>query len=204
MTAMWPPPQARQRLLREPIPWIHNGNGSNFGRGTMVFNGRTFAFYIVDATHFKMLEEDASGGSTGRCASASRRRFPHRIRNSQVVSFISSAARQCWEPQGPVVARRAIYFGWEWRPRQRFRWTTIMMAITRMFRQGGTFLRQLTLSILPIREAGAAPSRLRTPAPARIQYVFYMISPTQAVVQETSNGIIGDGPLYAQTADPSQ
>ena len=43
----------------------NNGNGTSFGRGTMTFNGRTFAFYIVDDTHFKMLEEDTLGGSAG-------------------------------------------------------------------------------------------------------------------------------------------
>ena len=32
--------------------------------------------------------------------------------------------------------------------------------------------------------------------------VFYMISPGQAMVQETSKGIIGNGPMYAQAAGP--
>ena len=42
-----------------------NGNGTNFGRGTITLNGRTFAFYIVDNTRIRMLEEDAFGGTQG-------------------------------------------------------------------------------------------------------------------------------------------
>ena len=42
-----------------------NGNGSNFGRGTMTLDGRTFAFYIVDATRVELLEEDSLGGTSG-------------------------------------------------------------------------------------------------------------------------------------------
>jgi len=42
-----------------------NGNGTNFGRGTMTLAGRTFAFYIVDATRLELLEEDQQGGSSG-------------------------------------------------------------------------------------------------------------------------------------------
>jgi len=42
-----------------------NGNGTNFGRGTMTVNSRTYAFYIVDSTHIRMLEEDALGGTEG-------------------------------------------------------------------------------------------------------------------------------------------
>jgi hypothetical protein len=42
-----------------------NGNGTNFGRGTITLNGRTYAFYIVDNTRIRMLEEDAQGGSQG-------------------------------------------------------------------------------------------------------------------------------------------
>jgi hypothetical protein len=33
-------------------------------------------------------------------------------------------------------------------------------------------------------------------------YVFYLISPTQAVIQDTSNGIIADGSMLAQAAGP--
>ena len=41
------------------------GNGTNFGRGTMTLDGRTFAFYIVDGTRLELLEEDQQGGSAG-------------------------------------------------------------------------------------------------------------------------------------------
>jgi hypothetical protein len=42
-----------------------NGNGTNFGRGMMMLDGRTFAFYIVDSSRVEMLEEDSLGGSSG-------------------------------------------------------------------------------------------------------------------------------------------
>jgi len=34
------------------------------------------------------------------------------------------------------------------------------------------------------------------------KYVFYLISPTQAVIQDTSNGVIADGSMLAQAAGP--
>jgi hypothetical protein len=42
-----------------------NGNGTNFGRGTMTLGARTFAFYIVDSTRAELLEEDPLGGTSG-------------------------------------------------------------------------------------------------------------------------------------------
>jgi hypothetical protein len=34
------------------------------------------------------------------------------------------------------------------------------------------------------------------------KYVFYLVSPTQAVIQDTSNGVIADGSMLAQAAGP--
>lgn len=42
-----------------------NGNGTNFGRGMMTLDGRTYAYYIVDNTRIKFLEEDSLGGAEG-------------------------------------------------------------------------------------------------------------------------------------------
>ena len=42
-----------------------SGNGTNFGRGTMTLDGRTYAFYIVNNTQIKLLEEDSLGGTEG-------------------------------------------------------------------------------------------------------------------------------------------
>jgi hypothetical protein len=43
-----------------------SGNGTNFGRGTMTLDGRTYAFYIVDSTLVKFVEEDSLGGTEGQ------------------------------------------------------------------------------------------------------------------------------------------
>src|SRR5215469_7483464 len=43
-----------------------SGNGTSFGRGTMTFNGRSYAFYIVNSTRLIALEEDSLGGSSGQ------------------------------------------------------------------------------------------------------------------------------------------
>jgi len=58
-------PSGVQTFLNGSYQLDTNGNGTNFGRGTATFDGLTYAFYIVDGTHAKFLEEDTSGATVG-------------------------------------------------------------------------------------------------------------------------------------------
>jgi len=177
-----------------------NGNGTNFGRGMMTFNGRTFAFYIVDGTRLKILEEDSLGGSVG---DALQQLSSVPTQNSQLtgsfvyfingVSFLGS--------KGPV-ARVA-------------RFTADgnggLGSISLDDNNDGSYLHvsqgsNITNANYAIDTSNAGSGRatftFKDSGGGTYSDVVYLISPAQGVVQETSKGIIGTGPITAQTGSP--
>jgi len=177
-----------------------SGNGTSFGRGTMSFNGRSYAFYIVDTTHFKMLEEDELGGTSG---DALQQVGPVPTQNSQFngsfVYLISGAS--VLGTQGPV-ARVA-------------RFTTDgngglgSISFDDNNDGGYTHISQgsnISAASYAIDTGNSGSGRgtytFKASGEGTFSDVFYMISPGQAMVQETSKGIIGNGPMYAQAAGP--
>jgi hypothetical protein len=177
-----------------------NGNGSNFGRGTMAFNGRTFAFYIVDTTHFKLLEDDAPGASVGDALQQSAN-VP--MQNAQFTgSFVYLiAGLSVLGSQGPVT--RAARFTADGNGG--------LGAVSLDDNNGGnhTHVSQgsnISAATYAIDTANAGSGRgtftFRDSSAGTFSDVIYLISPTQAVVQETSRGIIGTGPMNAQAEGP--
>jgi hypothetical protein len=177
-----------------------DGNGTAYGRGMMTFNGRTFAFYIVDSTHFKLLEEDSLGGNAGDALQQSAS-VP--TQNSQFdgsfVYLVTGAS--VLGSQGPV-ARVARY-------------TTDgngnvgSVSLDDNNDGGYTHVSQgsnitaATYAIDTSNEGtGRATFTFKDSSAGTFSDVIYLISATQAVVQETSKGIIGNGQLYAQTGGP--
>lgn len=177
-----------------------NGNGTNFGRGMMTFNGRTYAFYIVDTTRFELLEEDTLGGTSG---DAVEQLGTIPTQNSQFngsfVYLIGGAS--VLGTQGPV-ARVA-------------RFTADgsgglgSISLDDNNDGGYTHISQgsnISAATYAIDTANAGSGRgtytFKDSGSGTFADVFYMISATEAVVQETTKGIIGNGPLYAQTAGP--
>jgi hypothetical protein len=177
-----------------------SGNGTNFGRGTMTFGGRTFAFYIIDATHFEMLEEDNLGGTSGN---AQQQVGTIPTQNGQFkgsfVYLIGGAS--VLGTQGPV-ARVA-------------RFTTDgnggLGAVSLDDNNDGRYTHvsqgsNISAASYAMDTANSGSGRgtftFKDSGSGTYSDVFYMVSPTQAVVQETSKGIIGNGPLYQQAAGP--
>jgi hypothetical protein len=177
-----------------------NGNGANFGRGTMTFNGRTFAFYIMSSAQFIILEEDTLGGSAG---TALQQVGAIPTQNSQFtgsfVYMISGASTL--GTQGPVsrVARftadgsggvGAISLD----DNNDANYTHIS--------QGGNISAATYAIDTANSGSGRGTFTFKDSGSGTFSDVFYMISPTQAAVLETSKGIIGDGPMYSQSAGP--
>lgn len=176
------------------------GNGTAFGRGTMTFNGYTFVFYIVDATHFKVLEEDNFGGTLGD-ALAQSGAIP--TQNSQFAGSFAYlvGGASVVGTQGPVA--RAARFASDGNGG--------LGAISLDDNNSGSYTHisqgsNISSASYAIDTANAGSGRgtftFTDSGSGTFSNVFYMISPTQAVVQDTSDGIIGDGPFYAQTAGP--
>jgi hypothetical protein len=179
-----------------------NGNGTNFGRGMLALNGRTFGFYIVDGTHFKMLEEDNLGGTAG---DALQQTGVIPTQNGQFtggfVYQISAVSVITTGSLGPVT--RVARFTADGNggigsisldDNNDGRYTHIS--------QGGS-ISAATYSI-DAANAGSGRGRFtfNDSGLGTFADTFYMISPAQAVVQENSKGIIGTGPMFVQSSGP--
>jgi hypothetical protein len=177
-----------------------SGNGTAFGRGTMSFNGYNFVFYIVDSTHFKVLEEDTLGGTMGDALLQSGS-VP--TQNSQFTgSFVYLVGGSSVSGTIGPLARAARYTA---------DGNGGLGAISLDDNNSGTYTHvsqgsNISAATYAIDTANVGSGRgaftFTDSGSGRYSEVFYMISPTQAVVQDTSDGVIGDGPLYAQTGGP--
>jgi hypothetical protein len=179
-----------------------NGNGTNFGRGLLTLSGRTFAFYIVDGTHFKLLEEDSLGGAAG---DALQQTGVIPTQNSQFTGgFLYQISAVSVIPTGSLgpVTRVARFTAdgnggvgsISLDDNNDGRYTHIS--------QGGN----ISAATYSIDTANAGSGRgtftFKDSGAGTFADTFYMISPTQAVVQENSKGIIGTGPMYVQSGGP--
>ncbi len=177
-----------------------NGNGTNFGRGTISFTAgnRTFSFvfYIVDATRFKLLETDSGLLTSGDAIL------------QQAVPTLSAGFTGNFaflvggsDTNGPLA------------------------EVGRFFADGS---QNLNTVFVDLNDAGSLPNTVSNPTTPTYQidtvdtgsgrgtmtfttttanlgqfnFVFYLISPTQGFIQDTSTGVVADGSFEAQTGGP--
>jgi hypothetical protein len=175
-----------------------NGNGTNFGRGTMTLDGRTFAFYIVDNTRVELLEEDSLGGSSGPAIlqtgviptqnSGFSGSFAFLTGGSQTTGNFGPIARV-----GRFTADGAGGIG------------TISF-----FENNDGNTSQLTpgsgisSTSYTIDTSNAGSGRgtftFHNSSVGTVTYVFYLSSPTRAVIQDVSSGVVTDGTMVSQSA----
>jgi hypothetical protein len=174
-------------------------NGSTFGRGTIKFGNLSFVFYIVDGTRFKLIEDDGQFATFGDALQQSttvatqnsgfKGDFTFLIGGSAVLGTagpVARAARFAADGGGNLggIALDDNNNG-------------AHKAIT-----GSTTISN---AIYDIDTANAGSGRgtmsftaTSNPGLGNFSFVFYLISPTQAFIQDTSNGVIGDGTMFAQ------
>lgn len=177
-----------------------NGNGTNFGRGTLSFNGSSFAFYIVDATHIKVLEEDNFGGTSG---DALQQTTPLPAQNSDFTgSFVYLVGgASVIGSQGPV-ARAARFTADGNGGVGNISLDDNDSGQYRHVSQGSN-ISQTKYSIdTNFPGSGRGTFTFTDSGGGTYSDVFYLISSSQGFAQDTSDGIIGDGPMYAQTSGP--
>jgi len=175
-------------------------NGASFGRGTIKFGSLSFIFYIVDGSHFKLMEDD------GRFAT-----FGDALQQSSTIALQNSGFKGDFTfligggsvlgTAGPVARAAALTADGAGN----------LGAIVLDDNDAGThkaISSSTTISnaIYDIDTVNAGSGRgtmtftaSSNPNLGTFSFVFYLISPTQAFIQDTSNGIIGDGTMFAQT-----
>ncbi len=180
---------------------LDGSNGSSFGRGALSFSGRTFAFYIVDSTHFKMLEEDTLGGDAGDAWQQAATIPTENAQFSGSFVYLIGAGVSTLGSEGPVdrVARFTSDGSGN------------ISAVSLDDNNDGLYthisqgsnISAATYSIdSTYTGSGRGTFTFKASGQGTFVDVFYMISPTQGVVSETSRGIIGTGPILAQSGGP--
>jgi len=177
-----------------------NGNGTNFGRGMMTLDGRTYAFYIVDGTRVKFMEEDLLGGTAGE-AILQTGAIPTTNSgfNGSFVFLTGGSETTDKRNYGPdervgrFTADGAGGIG------------TISFFQNK---DGNTAQVSPTSGIsstsysIDTTNAGSGRGTFtfRNSSVGTVSYVFYLVSPTRAVIQDVSSGIVGDGTMVSQSA----
>jgi hypothetical protein len=177
-----------------------NGNGTNFGRGTISFvtglGTFNFIFYIVDANRFKLLETDAGLLNSGDAIL------------QQTVPTLSSG----------FTGSFAVLVGGSD--------TNGPLAEVGRFTADGS--QNLNTVFFDLNDAGSLPNTISSPTTptylidttnagsgrgtmtftttvsnlGQFSFVFYLISPTQGFIQDTSTGVVADGSFEAQSGGP--
>ena len=168
--------------------------GASNGRGTIILDGLTYIFYIVDGTHLVMIEEDASFASVGDSfiqtgtiptqVAGLAGTFSFLIGGSAVTGNFGSIAR---------VGSAAFNAG-------------AATAVSLDDNNAGNYTKLTNDSgSYTIDPAGSGRGTFTfvDSSAGAFSYVFYLISPAQAVVQETSSGVIGSGTMSAQPSSIS-
>lgn len=194
-------PSGAQAVIASAYAVDAGTNGSTFGRGTITINGVHFTFYLVDATRFKMMEID-SGATLGDAVlqtgaiptqnSSFSGSFTFLVGGSAVLGTagpLTRAGRFTSDTSGNLntVFLDTNNFG--------SRHSTAPGNVS-----AASYAIDTTATVvgsgrgtLTIQDSGLADA---------FRYVFYLISPTQAVIQDTSNGVIADGSMLAQATGP--
>lgn len=175
-----------------------NGNGTNFGRGTMTLGGRTFAFYIVDGTRVELLEEDSLGGTSGPAIlqtgviptqnNGFTGSFAFLAGGSQTSGNFGPVARVGrFTADGSGGIGTVSFF-------QNNDGNTAQVA-------PNSGISNATYSVDTANAgSGRGTFTFRNSSVGTVSYVFYLYSPTRAVIQDVSSGVVTNGTMMGQSA----
>src|SRR5258708_5486434 len=195
---------AGQLLSAQVIPaggayQMDPANGASFGRGTIRFGNLSFIFYIVDGSHFKLMEDDGQFATFGDALQQSatvaiqnsgfKGDFTFLIGGGSVLGTAGPIARAAafTADGGGNLGAIALDDNDNGTHKAISASTTITNAIYDIDTvNGGSGRGTMTFTASSNPNLGA------------FSFVFYLVSPTQAFIQDTSNGVIGDGTMFAQ------
>jgi len=173
---------------------------ASFGRGAITFDGFTFVFYIVDSTHLFLLEEDGANETSGD-AFQQNGTIPTQTSNFSAGSFAYLIGGAAVTGNFGPIARAA-------------RFTTDGSGnLSKVFLDDNNdgSLRSIgsnstvTQATYAVDTSSIAVNRGRgtftftQSGLGTFSYVFYLMSPTQAVLQDQSNGLISSGSMLGQS-----
>jgi len=171
-----------------------NGDGINFGRGTANIAGHNFAFYIVDGTRLKLLGTDFPAAFSGEAFAQQNMSFTDASLNSGFAFLIGGSSAT-----GPIVTAGRFTADGAGNLAGIFLDENNNGTVTLLPSQGGTVSGTYTVDANGL---GGGTATWTDSKAGTFSFIFYLISPTKAVFQETDGGITSDGTFLAQTAGP--
>ena len=171
-----------------------NGGGTNFGRGTASIAGHNFAFYMVDGTRLKLLGTDFPDAFSGEAFAQQNISFTAASLNSGFAFLLGGSSST-----GPIATAGRFTANGAGGLSGIFLDENNNGTLTLLPSQGGTVSGTYTVDTNGL--GGGTATWTDTKA-GTFTFIFYLISPTEAVFQETDSKITSDGTFLAQTAGP--
>ena len=171
-----------------------NGDGTNFGRGTASIAGHNFAFYIVDATRLKLLGIDFPEAFSGEAFAQQNISFTAASLNSGFAFLLGGSSST-----GPVATAGRFTADGNGNLSGIFLDENNNGVVTLLPSQGGTVAGTYTVDANGL---GGGTATWTDTKVGTFTFIFYLISPTQAVFQETDSKLTSDGTFRAQMAGP--
>ena len=169
-----------------------NGDGSAFVRGTANIAGQVFAFYVVDATRVKLIGTGFPSAFVGDAVAQQNiafntaslaGSFAFLIGGSSSIGSIATGGRFTADGGGKITN----------------------VVIDENNNGGITLLPNGTVTgsyTVDGNQLGGGALTWTDTKSGTFSFIFYMISPTQAVFQETDSNIVSEGTFSAQITTP--
>jgi hypothetical protein len=170
-----------------------NGDGTNFGRGTANIAGHIFAYYIVDATRLKLLGTDFPAAFAGESFAQQNISFTAASLNSGFAFLLGGSSST-----GPIATAGRFNADGAGNLTSIFLDENSSGSITQL--PSGTVTGSYSVDANQL--GGGTLTWTDSRVPGNFSFIFYLISPTNAVFQEIDSKITSDGTLLAQTAGP--
>ncbi|HTF27060.1 MAG TPA: hypothetical protein VK937_24630 [Candidatus Limnocylindria bacterium] len=164
------------------------------GRGVANIAGHNFAFYVVDATRLKLVGTDFPEVFSGEVFAQRNIAFSDASLNSGFAFLLGGSSSS-----GPIATAGRFAADGVGNLSEIFLDENNNGTVTLLPSQGGTVAGTY---ILDANGLGGGAATWTDTKVGTFTFIFYLISPTEAVFQETDTGITSDGTLLAQTAGP--
>jgi hypothetical protein len=173
--------------------------GTTYGRGTATFSGRNFAFYIVDVTHIKFIEEDSTGlegtsgdglmqrGAIPTTTAAFTGNFVYLVGGASTLGADASVARFTVSNPGTI---------------GNISFDENNSGKVAHIAQGSNISNATYAIDTANAGSGRGTFTFTDSTGGTFSYVFYLYSPTSGVIQDVSSNVVADGTLLGQFGSP--
>jgi len=169
------------------------------GRGVAKIAGHNFAFYVVDSTRLKLVGTDFPEVFSGEAFAQQTISFTVASLHSGFSFLLGGSSSS-----GPIATAGRFTADGAGNLSEIFLDENNFGALTLLPSQGGIVTGSYTVDTNGLGGGGlgGGTATWTDTKAGTFTFIFYLISPTQAVFQETDNKITSDGTIRAQTAGP--